>query len=295
MAPGLVCLLALAGCGSGGTAAAHSTPASATSLGVAVPAALKTQGTIKVGVACDYPPFGYTGINGDHAGFDTDVARTLATYAFGDASKVSFTCVTPQNRIPYLQTHKIDLIVSTLGYTQERAKAIDYSAPYFTSGVKLLVPKSSGVTGWTDIHGKTIITTQGTTASTYLTNCYADSKQLLFDNTSDDVSALTAGRAAAFAEDSTLLLDLALSNSNVKVVGVDKATTPWGIGIFKGDSATKQWVDAALKEMQSKDTFWAIFTKDVGNQSARQSFSRNMPRPGQNLEYTSKNTLTDCS
>lgn len=109
------------------------------------------------------------------------------------------------------------------------------------------------------------------------------------------MNALAAGRAAAFAEDSTLLLGLTLTNNNVKVVGVDKATTPWGIGIFKGDDATKQWVDAALKDMQKKDTFWAIFAKDVGKRSAMQAFSPNMPRPGQNLEYTSKNTLTDCS
>ena len=61
---------------------------------------------------------------------------------------MSFTCVTPQNRIPYLDTGKIDLIISTLGYTKERDETIDYSTPYFTSGAKLLVTDSSPINGW---------------------------------------------------------------------------------------------------------------------------------------------------
>ena len=108
-------------------------------MAVAAPAPWMGQGTIRVGVACDYPPFGYTDIEGKNAGYDAEVARTLAGYAFGNASKVSFTCVTPQNRVPYLDTGKIDLIISTLGYTKERDQTIDYSTPYFTSGAKLLV------------------------------------------------------------------------------------------------------------------------------------------------------------
>jgi len=92
--------LFLAGCGSS-SATSEAKPVSH-DVGVAVPAELKSQGKIKVGIACDYPPFGYTDISGEHAGYDAEVARTLAEYAFGDKSKVSFTCVTPQNRIPYL-------------------------------------------------------------------------------------------------------------------------------------------------------------------------------------------------
>ncbi|HJT92355.1 MAG TPA: transporter substrate-binding domain-containing protein [Mycobacterium sp.] len=286
--------LAVGGCGTSSESSV-SKPTSPVDVGVPVPTQWQDQGLIRVGIACDYPPFGYTDIQGKNAGYDADVARSLAAYAFGDDTKVTFTCVTPQNRIPYLETNKIDLIISTLGYTKERDETIDYSTPYFTSGAKLLVPADSQVTGWNDIHGKPVTTKTGTTSSTFLTNCYPDSEQLLLDSTSDAVKALKAGRAVAFAEDSTLLLGLTLNDDGLKVVGEDKAETPWGIGIRQGDEASKKWVDAALADMQRKDTLYDIFNGAVKDQEAAQAFAANMPRPDQKVAYTDKDTLADCS
>lgn len=293
----IVCLLlaaTLSACGgsSGTDAAVSSKPVD---VKVPVPAALASKGSITVGVACDYPPFGSTGVDGKNTGYDTDVARALARYAFGDESKVKFTCVTTQNRIPYLQTGKIDIIASTLGYTKERDETIDYSVPYFDSGNKLLVLKDSTVKGWEDIKGEPVVTKQGTTSSTYLQNCYPDSKQLLLEGTSDAVTALKDGRGAAFAEDSTLLLGLSLKDDTVKVVGQDKAETPWGLGIKQGDAETKAWVDAVLKDLQAKDGLWKIFTGAVEDKEAVKAFATNMPRPDQDIVYTDKDTLSDCS
>ena len=290
----LTLALALSGC-SASNESSTSKPTTAVDVGVPTPTQWKDQGLIRVGIACDYPPFGYTDIQGKNAGYDADVARSLAAYAFGDDTKVTFTCVTPQNRIPYLETNKIDLIISTLGYTKERDETIDYSTPYFTSGAKLLVPADSQIKGWNDIHGKPVTTKTGTTSSTFLTNCYPDSEQLLLDSTSDAVKALKAGRAVAFAEDSTLLLGLTLNDDSLKVVGEDKAQTPWGIGIRQGDEASKKWVDAALADMQRKDTLWDIFGNAVKDQQAVQAFAENMPRPDHNVAYTDKDTLADCS
>lgn len=286
--------LTLAGCG-GSEEPAISRPSKPVDVGVPVPANWQDQGAIRVGIACDYPPFGYTNIEGENAGYDAEVARTLAAQAFGDDSKVKFTCVTTQNRIPYLESKKIDLIISTLGYTADRDQTIDYSTPYFTSGAKLLVPSDSDVTGWSDIEGEPIITKTGTTSSTYLTNCHGDSKQLLLESTSDAVTALKDGRGVAFAEDSTLLLGLTLSDDTLKVVGDDEAETPWGIGIRQGDEASKKWVDAALTDLQKNDTLWDIFSQVVEEPKAVEAFAKNMPRPDQNIEYTDEDTLADCS
>lgn len=283
----------LAGCG-GSDEGAVSKSTSPVEVSAPVPAQWQSQKNIRVGIACDYPPFGYTDLEGKNAGYDAEVGRALAGYAFGDESKVQFTCVTTQNRIPYLETSKIDLIISTLGYTQERTKTIDYSSPYFTSGAKLLVPSDSKITGWPQVPGQTIITKTGTTSSTFLGNCYKDSKQVLLDSTSDAVTALKDGRGVAFAEDSTLLLGLTLKDETLKVVGDDEATTPWGLGIRKGDAQTKKYVDAVLADMQKKDSFWGIFTKVVKDKQAVDAFSKNMPRPNQSLEYTNEDTLSKC-
>jgi len=140
-----------------------------------------------------------------------------------------------------------------------------------------------------------VITKQGTTSSTFLTNCYSTSKQLQLDGTNDAVTALKDGRGAAFAEDSTLLLGLALKDDGLKVVGVDKAVTPWGLGIRKGETATKKWVDAVLGDLQKDDGFWRLFKQEVSDEAASEAFAKNMPRPGQNLKYSAEDTLAKCS
>jgi polar amino acid transport system substrate-binding protein len=286
----------LTGCGGGeGGGEVTQSNGKAVDLGVPLPAAFSSAGKLRIGIACDYPPFGSKDMSGKNVGYDAEVARSLANYAFGDASKVEFTCVSPQNRIPYLESKKIDLIISTLGYTKERDKTIDYSTPYFTSGAKLLVLGDSAITGWESIKGKPVITKQGTTSSTYLANCFKDSEQVLLEGTSDAVTALKDGRGAAFVEDSTLLLGLTLTNPTLKVVGEDRAQTPWGIGLRQGETDTKKWVEAALADMQKTDKLWTILSNVVNNEEAVKAFAANMPRPGQNLEYTDVDTLTSCS
>lgn len=291
---GLGMTVFLAACGASNSASTGEKATKAVDVGVAVPSAWKAQDGIRVGIACDYPPFGFTDLEGKNAGYDAEVAHTIAGYAFGDESKVKFTCVTPDNRIPYLQTKKIDLIISTLGYTKERDGTIDYSTAYFTSGVKLMLKSDSDLKGWSDLTGQPVITKTGTTASTFLENCFKNDKQLLLSSTSDAVSALKAGRGAAFVEDSTLLLGLTLNDKGLKVVGEDEGETPWGLGIRQGDTATKQYVDAVLASMQKKDLFFDVFKKAVTEKEAQDAFATNMPRPGQNIVISDENTLSKC-
>lgn len=109
------------------------------------------------------------------------------------------------------------------------------------------------------------------------------------------MKALKAGRAVAFAEDSTLLLGLTLNDDSLKIVGEDEAETPWGIGIRQGDAASKKWVDATLADLKQKDTLWNIFSQVVDDQEAVQAFAENMPRPDQNVVASDQDTLSDCT
>lgn len=292
IAPVTVALLALTACG-GTTEPATEAQPSLAKLSAPLPPELESAKKIEVGIACDYPPFGFKDVDNKNSGYDADVARELARYAFNDPEAVNYTCVTPANRIPYLETNKIDIIVSTLGYTAERNKTIDYSTAYFTSGAKLLVKSESEIQGWDDVATETLITKQGTTSSTYIQQCLKDAEQLLLDSTSDAVTSLKQGRGAAFVEDSTLLLGLALTNKDVKVVGEDKATTPWGLGIKKGNAAMKTWVDAALADMKSNDSFYRIFKENIPNEEAQKVFAEAMPRPDrENIKYSDATEFT---
>ncbi|MFL4973457.1 MAG: transporter substrate-binding domain-containing protein [Microvirga sp.] len=150
--------LAVAGCGTddgggGGGVATAASDGKPVNVGAPVPAAMARQGKLAIGVKCDYPPFGYIDEGGANAGFEIDIAHQLAAYAFGDPDKVEFTCVTGSNRVPFLTTNKIDLIMATMNYTPERAQTIDFTSPYFAAGVKMLVPSDSSVKDWDDLDG----------------------------------------------------------------------------------------------------------------------------------------------
>jgi polar amino acid transport system substrate-binding protein len=254
-------------------------------VGAPLPANVKGKGRLAVGVKCDYPPYGYIDEGGKNAGFEIQIARKLASYAFGKESAVQLTCVTGANRVPFLTTNRIDLIMATMNYTPERAATIDFTTPYFNSGVKLLVPKNSPVASFADLAGKQVITINGSTASIWLTQCMKDVKQVPFGQTSEAFTALRQGRGAAFAQDDTLLYDLAAKNSDLKVVGDEKAASPWGMGVRKGDKAMLDWVDAALEKMQGEDFFWTEFRKAVKDQNVQTEFEKFLPRPGDTLKY----------
>ena len=92
------------------------------------------KGVLRVAVPQDFPPFGSVNTDMKSQGLDIDVA-TLIAQKMG--VKVELVPVTSANRIPYLQTKKVDLVISSMGKNPEREKVIDFSAPYapFFNGV----------------------------------------------------------------------------------------------------------------------------------------------------------------
>ncbi|MFI6347390.1 transporter substrate-binding domain-containing protein [Streptomyces sp. NPDC050560] len=296
---GAVAALALvAGCSSpsGGSSSSEggrngSATASPVDVGAPLPDAVQSRGRLAVGVKCDYPPFGYIDESAKHAGFEIDIAHRMASYAFGDPDALELTCVTGSNRVSFLTSRRIDLIEATMNYTPERAETVDFSTPYFDSGVKLLVPKDSGITSFAQLAGRPVITTSGATASLWLTRCMKNVKQSLFTETSQALTALKQKRGVAFAQDDTLLLDLAAKNPGLEVVGDAKADSPWGMGVRKGDAPMLAWVNGALAHMRESDYFWKEFKKTVTDDSVRRQFAKYVPRPDTELAYPSGSTL----
>jgi polar amino acid transport system substrate-binding protein len=116
-------------------------------------------GTLRVAVPQDFPPFGSAGPDLQPQGYDIDMAALVAK---GLGVKLQLVPVESANRLPYLQTNKVDIVISTLGKTPERAAVIDFTsayAPYY-SGV--FGPASISVGGPADLAGKTIGVARGT-------------------------------------------------------------------------------------------------------------------------------------
>ena len=249
----------------------------------ALPPAVKSRKKWEIGVKCDFPPFGYIDVRGNNDGYDVRVARRFAELAFGSKKKVSLTCVTTPSRIPTLMSGRVDIIVSTLTWTAARAEQIDFSIPYYSATGRLLVPNNSTLRLAT-LGGKTVVTTRGALYATWVRNCFKSTNLLEVDSPALAVAAVKDGRADTFMFDDAFVLGVATQDRDLKLTNDKFLNVPWGIGIRKGDTSMKRWVDAALRYMKKRDEFANILRK---NAPARfvPSFLGNVPRPKNSFSY----------
>lgn len=251
----------------------------------ALPAAVKARGKWQIGVKCDTPPFGWQDTTGRNRGYDVEVARRFAKWAFGSASKVEFTCVTTASRIGTLTSGRVDIIVSTLTWTKLREETIDYSLPYYGAAGKLLVKNSVTAGKLVDwMKGKKIVSTSGSIYDTWIKNCFKQTTFQVVSSPSAGVLAVKNGQADALMYDDAFLVGVAANDPGLKMTSHRFLSVPWGVGIRKGDTATKRWVDAAIRGMKARDMFWAILRRTIPRRFFP-LFKKNAPSPTVNLKY----------
>jgi polar amino acid transport system substrate-binding protein len=258
----------------------------------ALPAEVKERKRWKIGVKCDFPPFGYIGADGKKGGYDVDVAKRFATLAFGKSNRVSMECVTTPSRIPALMSKRVDIIISTLTYTLARDQQIDFSIPYYDATGRLLVRNDTNIANLGALAGKTVVTTRGSIYDSWIRNCFSDTKLLVLDSTTSATLALKDRRADTFMFDDALLLGIAANDPQLKLTSQKFLNLPWGIGIRQGETDMKAWVDAAVRLMKKNDEFATILKKNAPRRFWKE-FLTNVPRPkGKAIVYP---TVSDPS
>jgi polar amino acid transport system substrate-binding protein len=261
-----------------------------------LPADVKSRKRWVIGVKCDYSPFGYIDVTGHNAGYDVEVARQFALLAFGKANRVNFVCVTTPSRIPALQSKRVDIIVSTLTWTKARTEIIDFSIPYYNAGGRLIVNKSSTIQSIKDLSGKNVVTTRGALYSPWTKLCVSGANLSEVDSPASAVLAVKNGQADTFMFDDAFLLGVVTQDRDMRLTKDKFLQIPWGIGIRKGETQMKTWVDAALRRLQTKDFFYNVALKKNAPKSLLDDFAANVPRPGKNLKYPEdRDAATDCT
>src|SRR4051794_7305654 len=119
-----------------------------------------SKGVVRIGVPLDVPPFGSQNVNREPEGFDVDMANMVAK-ALG--VKLELTQITGANRIPYLLTDKVDIVISVMGLTPERAKQIMFTAPYANTSLAVYGPKNLNVKSAADLGNYKVAAAKGTT------------------------------------------------------------------------------------------------------------------------------------
>ncbi|MBN9449547.1 MAG: transporter substrate-binding domain-containing protein, partial [Bosea sp.] len=151
----------------------------------ATPEEIKARGKLMVGLLTDYPPFGGTDAQQQPAGYDADVAALMAKSL---GVKLELVPVTGPNRIPYLLTNKVDVLIATFGITAERSKQVLFSNPYSSLTIYVLAPKSLNIKTTDDLKPVTISVARASTQDTAITAAAPQGTQIKrFD---DDATAL---------------------------------------------------------------------------------------------------------
>lgn len=255
----------------------------------ALPAAVKARGTWQIGVKCDTPPFGWQDTSGRNRGYDVEVARQFAKWAFGSASKVDFTCVTTASRIGTLTSGRVDIIISTLTWTADREKVIDFSVPYYNAAGRLLVPNNVTVgklATW--MPGKKLVSTSGSIYDRWIKNCFKQTSFQVVSSPAAGVLAVKNGQADAMMYDDAFLVGVAANDSSLKLASNVFLKVPWGVGIRKNEPDMKRWVDAAVRGMRNRDMFWAILKRTIPRRFWK-GFKVNAPSPKIKLQYPRAN------
>jgi polar amino acid transport system substrate-binding protein len=259
-----------------------------------LPANIKERKRWQIAVKCDTPPFGYIGARSQNAGFDVEIARWFARFAFGKPNRVTMSCVTTPAREPALTGERVDLVIATFTYNTDRETRIDFSRAYYKATGRLLVRNNSSIRSLADLPGKTIATTSGSVYERWVKNCHKDTKLIVTDGFTNAQLAFRDGRADALMFDDTILLGIAVTDPALKLTDDLFLAQPYGIGIKQGNVALKRWVDGALALMKKRDLFFPILKNTVPPRQVA-PFSKNILRPNQNFAYNQGDITTVCS
>lgn len=225
---------------------------------------IKKEGTIRIGVFGDKPPFGYVDSEGKNAGYDVVFAKRIAKELLGDENKVTFILVEAANRVEFLKSNKVDVILANFTQTPERAEQVDFALPYMKVALGLAVPKNANIASVDDLKGKTLIVNKGTTADAYITKNHPDIALLKFDQNTETFAALKDKRGAALSHDNTLLFAWVKDNPEFKVaiasLGSQDVIAP---AVAKGNVELKNFIDDLIKKLSEEQFFHKAFDETL--------------------------------
>lgn len=229
--------------------------------------AIREAGVLRVAAFDGNPPFGFIDPQTNEiVGLDVDVARELANKL---GVRLELVPTNPANRIPLLQSRRADLVLANFTITAERAQQIDFSIPYFASGQQFLARKGR-LTGPEQLDSLRIGVDKGTTNEAVLREKHPGATLVAYDDTPFAFTALRNGNVDAITQDGPKLVGL-LANvpdtGEYEIPNFSISDDLIGIGIPKGETELKAFVDATLLELEASGRAQAIHDTWFGPQT----------------------------
>ena len=221
------------------------------------------RGTLRVGDCLSFAPFGFYDKQGNPDGYDVDLAKELAKEM---GVKLEMVNTTSANRIPNLQTNKVDVVFCNFTRNLERAKEIGFTNPYVVASEAMLVRKNSGIQSAHDMAGKTIATVKGSTNGDEVRSMGIEVKIQEYDSSQAAILAVKQGQADAMIEDNNFLayqakLDPTLAVTNEALVPLEYNA----FGVKQGDQVWQSYLNEFLFEINASGKNAELYAKWFGS------------------------------
>lgn len=225
-----------------------------------------------VGMELEYPPFETVGDDGEPAGVSVDLAAALAEHLGRELVIRDFKF---KGLPAALSSGKIDLVISSMTATPERAKEISFSEPYASTGLALLVGRGSDIEDLESLNreGNTVVVKAGTTGEGFAERSLGKVELLRLDNAGACSIEVSQGKADAFIYDQMSVLEFADRHpETTRALPSPLQTEQWAIGVHKDRDELRESVNAFLKKFREDGGFDRLAAKHLSVQ--RQRFER---------------------
>ena len=226
---------------------------------------IKKRGTILVGIDFSHPPFAGINSKNEQEGSDLDTAVLLAKDL---GVKLEAVNVSGPNRIPFLVSNKVDLVIASISITKDRLKVIDISTPYGVVPLNVSGPKAETVKTPADLAGKSIAVASGVTADIELVRSTKNISGVNIVRYADEATTKTAILTGQQKYLASTLSDLGIIKQQNPGLDLDLKLTlktyPMGIGVRKGNAELLEWVNTWVDANVQNGRLNDIFVKWFG-------------------------------
>jgi len=217
------------------------------------------RGVLRVGVLTTGPPWGFLDEDYNIVGFDVELAKEMAKELGVRLELVETLNI---NRVPYLTTGRVDIVIACFANTLERAKSVAFSQPYAPFMLVLCGPKDVEINSLEDLAGKTVAVGRGTTSDLYLSENAPEGTTILrYESPTDAFLAVEQGKAHAFAEGYDHAMHQILTHPNWEVKGEPFARTFPCMGLPLGEQEWLNWVNLFILHKLNDGTIQKLYSE----------------------------------
>ena len=252
----------LTGCGAKQTTTETQNNASAEKVVYRTVDEIKESGTINIGVLSDKSPFGYVDENGEYQGYDVYFGNRIGEDL---GVEINYVSTEAANRIEYLQTGKVDIILANFTVTEERAQEVDFALPYMNVALGVVSPEDNVITSLDELGADDeVIVISGTTAETYLEKNYPNIKLQKYDAYAEAKTAFENGNGVAWANDNTEVIAFAIENPGY-TVGIPSLGSADTIApaVTKGNESLLNWLNDEIAALGNENFFHADYEETL--------------------------------